>query len=180
VTCRVAHGQQHRPVFPTGTVKGLITPWVPVHRIMGMLQQVRAGFEKKTVGVNGPTLIVEVPGSREVGIATPFGHFSDFIFHSHIPASFAGHDHRRMGLRQFGGPSLVNGSVQTCNAEENEGIPADTSQDRFANLCLLSVETHGLLSLTCLSKPLLYSFCPETRNFGRDQGMRKILPQVYG
>ena len=38
----VADAQQHRHVAPAGLVEGLGAPWPPVHRIVGMLGQVRA------------------------------------------------------------------------------------------------------------------------------------------
>jgi hypothetical protein len=58
-----------------------------------MLEQVGAGFEKKSVGEDGPTLIVEVPGSRTVGITPLPGHFFDSILQGHIATSFSGRCH---------------------------------------------------------------------------------------
>ncbi len=44
VAGRVAHREQHRPVLARGPLEGLRAPRVPVHRVVGVLEQVRAGL----------------------------------------------------------------------------------------------------------------------------------------
>ena len=50
VASGVAYGQQNGPVLDPGPVKRFRTPGVPIHRVMGVLKQVRAGFLDQTVG----------------------------------------------------------------------------------------------------------------------------------
>jgi hypothetical protein len=49
VACRVAHGQQHRLVVAPGDAERLVTPGVPVDRVVGVLAQVRAGLVGQAV-----------------------------------------------------------------------------------------------------------------------------------
>ncbi len=53
VTGRVAHRQQDRLVFFPRPVQGFRAPWIPVHRVIRMLQQIRAGLGSKMVGGGG-------------------------------------------------------------------------------------------------------------------------------
>jgi hypothetical protein len=48
-----------------------------------MLQKVGAGFKKQAIGIDGPALIVQVPGSGPVGLASQMCHFSELFFKSH-------------------------------------------------------------------------------------------------
>ena len=47
----VADREQDRLVLGAGPCKRLVTPWVPVHRIVRVLQQVRTGLVRETIGV---------------------------------------------------------------------------------------------------------------------------------
>src|SRR5205823_6473437 len=51
VTRRVAHREQHRPVLLLGPREGLRPPRVPVHRVVGVLQEVWARLRGEPVGV---------------------------------------------------------------------------------------------------------------------------------
>ena len=48
----------------SGRREGLVAPGIPVHRIVGVLQQIRTAFEKKTVRKFRRTVIVEMAGAR--------------------------------------------------------------------------------------------------------------------
>jgi hypothetical protein len=54
VTGRVAHREQDRLVITPGGGEGLVAPGVPVHRVVGVLAQVRAGLVGQAVhGTHG-------------------------------------------------------------------------------------------------------------------------------
>jgi hypothetical protein len=46
----IANTEEHRFVFILCLLKGFIAPGIPVHRIMGMLQEVRGFLSGQTVG----------------------------------------------------------------------------------------------------------------------------------
>jgi hypothetical protein len=50
---RVADAEKHGPVLRLGTREGLVTPWVPIDRIVSVLTQVRAGFVDEPIRVFG-------------------------------------------------------------------------------------------------------------------------------
>jgi hypothetical protein len=47
----IANAYQNGFVFLFGPLQRLITPGIPVNRIMGMLQQIRTGFFDEAVGM---------------------------------------------------------------------------------------------------------------------------------
>ena len=51
VASGVAHRQQDRPALAGGPFQGLVTPRVPVDRIVGVLEEVGAGLGRESVGV---------------------------------------------------------------------------------------------------------------------------------
>ncbi len=67
---------QYRQVFLTSLLKRFFTPGMPVHRIVGMLQQIRTALEKQAIGIAGPAVGIQVMGTRFV-IGPP--HFSHFM-----------------------------------------------------------------------------------------------------
>src|SRR5262249_43745856 len=50
VAGRVAHGEEHRPVVRTGPIERLLAPRVPVDRVVGVLEQVRARRTGESIG----------------------------------------------------------------------------------------------------------------------------------
>ena len=50
VAGRIAYGKQDRPVLPTGKSERLLIPGLPVHRVVGVLQQIGGGFGGEPVG----------------------------------------------------------------------------------------------------------------------------------
>ena len=44
VACAVADAEKDWFVLCFGLGKGFLTPWIPVHRIVGVLEQIRAGL----------------------------------------------------------------------------------------------------------------------------------------
>ena len=50
VACRIPNGQKDRLVFGAGAGERFWTPRVPIHRIVGMLKQIRRFFGGKAVG----------------------------------------------------------------------------------------------------------------------------------
>ena len=53
VARRIADGEEDRLVLPGSVPERLLTPRVPVHRIFGMLEEVRAFLPGETVGLPG-------------------------------------------------------------------------------------------------------------------------------
>ncbi len=49
VAGRVTDGEQNRPVFLTRLSQRLLIPWLPCHRVMRMLQQIRRGGCGQTI-----------------------------------------------------------------------------------------------------------------------------------
>ena len=49
VACRIAHRQQHRLVAAAGGGEGVVTPRIPVDRVVGVLAEVRAGLVGQAV-----------------------------------------------------------------------------------------------------------------------------------
>ena len=68
----VADAEENRPPEASGGFKRLIPPGIPVHRVVGMLQQVRAGGQGQPVGEPGRSVIMEKLGSRHIIRTEPF------------------------------------------------------------------------------------------------------------
>src|ERR1044071_26091 len=51
VTGRISYAQQNRLIFLPGTLESFFSPRIPVHRIVRVLQKIRAGLFRETVGV---------------------------------------------------------------------------------------------------------------------------------
>ena len=65
---RITDGQQDGFVFARGAGERLVPPGVPVDRIVGVLAQIRAGFENQAVGVARASVGPYVPGARRRGV----------------------------------------------------------------------------------------------------------------
>jgi len=50
----IADGEQDRLVFPPGLSQGFFPPRIPVHGIMGMLQEIRAGLVDEVIHTGLP------------------------------------------------------------------------------------------------------------------------------
>jgi hypothetical protein len=50
MTGRVANRKEDRLVFLAGTGKRLVAPWIPVNRIVFVLEEVGTGFGSQTIG----------------------------------------------------------------------------------------------------------------------------------
>jgi hypothetical protein len=48
----IADAEKDRLIFPSGLLKGLLSPGMPLYGVMRVLQEVRAGFVDETVGVH--------------------------------------------------------------------------------------------------------------------------------
>ena len=51
VASRVAHREEDRSAEPLCRFERLVAPWEPVHRVMGVLEQVGTGLEEQAIGV---------------------------------------------------------------------------------------------------------------------------------
>jgi len=71
VAGRVAHAEQHRAVVAARALEGGVTPREPVHRVVGMLEEVGAGLGDEAVGEPRPALGGQVARARRV--ARSFG-----------------------------------------------------------------------------------------------------------
>ena len=63
VTRGVADREQHRFVLLPGEFEGFVAPWVPVNRVVGVLQQVRAGLGGESIRHDGDSLLNCRPGA---------------------------------------------------------------------------------------------------------------------
>ncbi len=53
----ITYGQEDGPVLLLGPLEGLLPPGIPVHRIVGMLQKVRALLIRKTICLTKGTTV---------------------------------------------------------------------------------------------------------------------------
>ena len=51
MTGRIPNADQQEFILLFSFFKGLIAPWIPIHRIMGVLEQVRAAFMDELIGI---------------------------------------------------------------------------------------------------------------------------------
>src|SRR5207245_10907628 len=70
VAGRVADGEEDRHVARPGLRERLVAPWPPVHRVVRVLLQVRAGLERYTIHEPRRAAPVEVRGARRTGTPT--------------------------------------------------------------------------------------------------------------
>jgi hypothetical protein len=49
MTRGVANAEENGAIFFPGPTQGLFSPWIPFDRIMGMLEEIRAGFMNQAV-----------------------------------------------------------------------------------------------------------------------------------
>jgi len=69
VTSGITDGQENRLVLAFCQCKRLRPPGMPVHRVVGMLQQVGGILQYQAVGIKRPAVCIQVPGPGLVGIA---------------------------------------------------------------------------------------------------------------
>ena len=97
-----AHQDRDAPAPSCG--EGLISPWIPVDRVVGVLLQVGAGFEKKAIGVDGSAIGSEISRPGLV-IGTPrFQRLGQFFLQGGLEGFGAGRRSKRgRGLFALGG-----------------------------------------------------------------------------
>jgi len=81
VAGRITDAQENRLIFCFGPVQGGLAPRIPVDRVVGVLQQVGAGFVNQVVGHSIPFKTVYRKYSRPAAIYKAFcrkmqGHFA--------------------------------------------------------------------------------------------------------
>ena len=64
VTCRITNAYKNRLVFSSCFLKGLFAPWVPLYRVMGMLQQIWTCFPNEMIAVVSHDRIMRFPNVR--------------------------------------------------------------------------------------------------------------------
>lgn len=62
VACGISYGKKDGAVFLFRFLKGFLAPWIPVHRIKGMLQQIGIFFVDQAVGSQLENLLTVVYG----------------------------------------------------------------------------------------------------------------------
>ena len=67
VAGRIADAQQDGAAEAASGLEGFISPGMPVHGVVGVLQEIGAAFQQQTIREPGRTVFVEMPGAGFVG-----------------------------------------------------------------------------------------------------------------